>query len=66
MRESAPKPSMPRTTVAPASPSRANALDDCLVERLAVPRVGLPDEDAQELPLAFDAHQTARAATTPR
>src|SRR6266550_7103533 len=37
----------------------ANALDDRLVERLAVPAVGLAEEDPQKLPFALDLHQSA-------
>ena len=43
-----PEPPMPRSTVAPASPSTAEHLDDRLVEGAAVVGVGLADEDAEE------------------
>jgi hypothetical protein len=46
-------------------PLLAHALDDRLVERFAVPRVGLPDEESQQLALAFELH-SALPATTPQ
>jgi hypothetical protein len=48
----------------PRQPLLAHALDDRLVERLAVPSVGLPDEKAQKLAFSFELH-SALAATTP-
>jgi hypothetical protein len=47
-------------------PFLAHALDDRLVERLAVPCVGLPDEDPEQLALAFEPRHSALARTTPR
>ena len=44
---------------------RADALDDRLVERLAVPRVRLADEEPEKLPLALELHSVL-ATTTPR
>ena len=44
---------------------RPDALDDRLVERLAVPRVRLADEEPQELSFALQLH-SARPVTTPR
>ena len=43
----------------------ANALDDRLVQRLPVPRVGLADEEAQQLAFALELH-SALPTTTPR
>ena len=44
----------------------AHAGDDRLVQRTAVPRVGLADEDAEQLALALHPHQIALPAATPR
>ena len=41
------------------------ALDDRLVQRLPVPRVGLADEEAQQLAFALELH-SALPVTTPR
>ena len=43
----------------------ANALDDCLVQGLAVPRVRLADEEPQELALTLELH-SALPVMTPR
>jgi hypothetical protein len=45
---------------------RAHAFDDRLVERLAVPSVGLPDEGPEQRALAFEPRHSALARTTPR
>src|SRR6266540_1403971 len=42
-----------------------DALDDRLVERLPVPRVGLADEDPKQLSLALPPHQTVLPSTMP-
>ena len=43
----------------------ADGFDDRLVQRLTVPGVGLPDEDPEQLPLAFEPRHSDLASTTP-
>ena len=50
----------------PGEPCLADALDDRLVERLAVPGVGLADEDPQQLAFSLEPRHSDLASTTPR
>jgi hypothetical protein len=46
-------------------PELPDTLDDGLVERPAVPGVGLPDEDPEQLPFALEPRHSALASTVP-
>ena len=55
----APKPSMPRTTVAPASPACVRPFHDLGVQRPMVVLVSFPDVDREAFPGTFELHRAS-------